>query len=60
MADKKSHIDPDRLHRFMDDDDSILYQEVIPGPESSTPPKQSGQPSTTAKPNPKLKTKKRV
>lgn len=33
-TDSKSHISPERLPRFMDDDDSVAYQEIIPGPES--------------------------
>lgn len=35
---EKSHITPDRIHRFSDDDESLQYQEIIPGPNSVTTP----------------------
>jgi hypothetical protein len=54
MADDKkkneSHITPDRLKRFMDDDESIQYQEFIPGPNSpGGPPSSAGGTKTTNK-----------
>jgi len=34
---EKSHISPDRIHRFMDDDEAVAHQEVIPGPSKPSP-----------------------